>query len=88
MGDRVEDLVRQLYFDPMSLQGASGTGAAPSQTTRARLVTVRFILLPTIGPLSIDVALLLPGRIHADARKLKEDTPESSTDCSKRWLCN
>ena len=33
-----------------------------------------------------DVALLLPGRITEDARLLKEDAPEASTDSSKRGL--
>jgi hypothetical protein len=33
--------------------------------------------------LANDVALLLPGRIVADARKLKEDAPEACTDCRK-----
>lgn len=33
-----------------------------------------------------DVALLLPCRVTEDARLLKEDAIESSTDCSKRWL--
>jgi len=29
---------------------------------------------------------LLPCRIVADARKLKEDAPKASTDRSKRWF--
>ena len=35
---------------------------------------------------SNDVALLLPCRIAAGARKLKDDALEERTDCSKRWL--
>ena len=41
---------------------------------------------PPYRLLYTDVALLLPCRIHADARKLKEDALEACTDCSKRWL--
>ena len=36
--------------------------------------------------LSNDVALLLPGKMHVDSRKLKEDAAEESTDSSKRGL--
>jgi hypothetical protein len=39
------------------------------------------------GSVINDVALLLPGKMKAAARKLKENAPKAGTDCSKGWLC-
>jgi hypothetical protein len=58
---------------------------SPSDPRRPLSRTVMGGLCPVDFPRLID-AFLLPGKMHPDARKLKEETPEESTGSSKRVL--